>query len=278
MKLRDRFRYALCELGHVWWIARVAHHPKVHPILRNVKGIRIIYDTGWNRRHPFDREHGIDTSSTRDPIEPHLADHPASRFAHFYAGSQPGLLRTVLAMLPTIATSTFIDLGCGKGRPLFVASEFPFRDIVGIELSPQLAVIAEENAAKIAKQFPTRARVRIEVGDAGAYTFPPGDIVLFLYHPFEEPIIVKVVAALEAALAEELRSFYLIYYNPVFTHCFDSSPALSRTYDEIMLHDEKERGFGVGTEDRVTVWRGGNSPSLIATGKAPEHPRSNLRL
>jgi hypothetical protein len=29
---------------------------------------------------------------------------------------------------------TFLDLGCGKGRALLVASELPFRDIMGVEL------------------------------------------------------------------------------------------------------------------------------------------------
>ena len=34
--------------------------------------------------------------------------------------------REALKAVPSLETSTFVDLGCGKGRPLLVASEYPF--------------------------------------------------------------------------------------------------------------------------------------------------------
>jgi hypothetical protein len=40
---------------------------------------------------------------------------------------------------------TFIDLGSGKGRTLLMASDYPFRRIVGVELLPSLHQIAQQN-------------------------------------------------------------------------------------------------------------------------------------
>ena len=42
----------------------------------------------------------------------------------------------------------FVDLGSGKGRTLLLASEYPFRRIVGVELSPKLHRIAKTNVEK----------------------------------------------------------------------------------------------------------------------------------
>jgi len=42
----------------------------------------------------------------------------------------------------------FIDLGSGKGRALLMASDYPFRRIVGLELLPALNYAAQENLSK----------------------------------------------------------------------------------------------------------------------------------
>lgn len=46
------------------------------------------------------------------------------------------------------AEFTFVDLGSGKGRALLMASDYPFRRIVGVELLPALHQIAELNLAQ----------------------------------------------------------------------------------------------------------------------------------
>lgn len=40
---------------------------------------------------------------------------------------------------------TFVDLGAGKGRAMLLASELPFRRIVGVEFSPELCDVARRN-------------------------------------------------------------------------------------------------------------------------------------
>src|SRR5450631_155810 len=176
----------------------------VRSLLKHIPGADLLYGSGWDAVHPFDRIHGTQTSGFVSADQLPVGE-AARAHAVFYAGSQPSVVREGLKALPPVETCTFIDLGCGKGRPLLVASEFPFRDILGVELSPPLAEIARRNAAIIAKRFPRRTAVRIAVADASTFPLPAGDLVLFLYHPFGAELVAKVVAAVEAALSAERR-------------------------------------------------------------------------
>jgi SAM-dependent methyltransferase len=72
----------------------------------------------------------------------------SSLYATGYAGVPPSTLGPALAALPIKHEEfTFVDIGCGKGRALFIAAEFPFRRIVGAELAVELAQIARANVA-----------------------------------------------------------------------------------------------------------------------------------
>jgi len=185
---------------------------------------------------------------------------PAERHAHGYAGSQPGVMRRVFATLPGVAQCTFVDLGCGKGRPPLVATEFPFKEIVGIELSAAIAHIARNNAEKMASRFSERRRVRIEIGDATEYPIPSGDVVLFMYNPFDEVMIRKMAARIEAALARESRRLFVVYVNPKFGGCLDAVPSLRRRFTGVIPCEREELGFGTAGEEWVAVWQGGCGP------------------
>ena len=132
--------------------------------LERVPVLRRIY-AGWSRSHPFDRSHGIDTSGFIPASECANGDLPAAQI-NFYSGSQPSIVRAALASLPEHARYAFVDIGCGKGRPLVVASEFGFERVLGVELAPHIAHIARTNAAAIAAQHPDRTPIKILVGDA----------------------------------------------------------------------------------------------------------------
>ena len=47
----------------------------------------------------------------------------------------------------------FIDLGSGKGRTLLMASDYPFRRIIGVELLPALHQAAQDNLGKYPKRI-----------------------------------------------------------------------------------------------------------------------------
>src|SRR5712691_7133679 len=56
-----------------------------------------------------------------------------------YQPTEPVLFEEMLASIKIdFRNFTFIDLGSGKGRVLLLASDYPFRQIVGVELLPAL--------------------------------------------------------------------------------------------------------------------------------------------
>src|ERR1700747_1686179 len=81
---------------------------------------------------------------------------------------------------------TFIDLGSGKGRTLLMASDYPFRRIVGVELLPALHQIAEENLAKYASESQKCSALEAICGDATDFPFPAEPTLLYLFNPFPE--------------------------------------------------------------------------------------------
>jgi SAM-dependent methyltransferase len=183
-------------------VSRVAYRSPVQHLLARVPAIRSIYWNCWDRTHPFDVRYGTDTSGS-SPNGEAITGEVVDTHAHDYAGSQPGVMRKVVAMLPGIAQCSFVDLGCGKGRPVLVATECPFKDILGVELSPAFAQIARNNAERIANHYSGRRRARIEVGDATEYPIPSCDVVLFMYNPFGEAMVRKMAARVQSALALE---------------------------------------------------------------------------
>jgi SAM-dependent methyltransferase len=251
------------------FVSRILYNHKVRRALGGLPGANAVYGGGWDRLHPFDRLNGTDTSGTVSAQQLQAAgEHEALAHVTVYGGSQPSVLRTVLSSLPNPETCVFLDLGCGKGRPLLVASEFPFRDIVGVELSPELARVARANAVIIGSRFPSRTPIRVEVGDATAYPLPAGNIVLFLYHPFGTQQVQKTVRAVEAALALERRVIYVVLYNPVNGACCDASPGLTRRFARMMPYAPEERGYGPDVSDAVVIWQGGTAPPAPADAHA----------
>ena len=93
----------------------------IKPLLERIPLARRIY-SGWDRRHPFDIALGIEASGYL-PVDDCTDDPALLAQINPYGGSQPSIVRTVLAGLPRPEAYAFVDIGCGKGRPLVVASE-----------------------------------------------------------------------------------------------------------------------------------------------------------
>jgi SAM-dependent methyltransferase len=182
---------------------------------------------------------------------------PGASHAMSYAGSQPSIVRAALRQLPSVEGYTFLDLGCGKGRALLVASEFPFKAIVGVELHPALATIAESNAEIIKQREPGRTCIRVSLGDATTFSLPDGNLILFMYHHFDAQVMAKIVDNVEAALANQRREIIAIYGNPVHADCFDRSPVLFRRFASMIPYSQDELGFGPDESDAVAIWHGG---------------------
>lgn len=160
--------------------------------------------------HPFDLENGTDTGGWISGGD--LAASTLSAiYSTIYLGIAPSAMRTALAASPIPpGESTFVDIGCGKGRALLIAAEFPFRRLFGVELAPELCAIANAN---IALNPDWQSRISVINGDACTFVYPEGPLFIFLYTPFLLPVVRRFQANLEGQLRRSPRPAYLLYAN-----------------------------------------------------------------
>ena len=122
----------------------------------------------------------------------------------------------------------FVDLGSGKGRTLLMASDYPFRRIVGVELLPALHRAAQENLSKYRSESQKCFALESICGDATEFAFPAEPIMLYLFNPFPEAGLQRVIANLEESLREYPRALYVLYHNPLMEHVLSESTVLKK--------------------------------------------------
>jgi SAM-dependent methyltransferase len=123
---------------------------------------------------------------------------------------------------------TFIDLGSGKGRTLLMASDYPFRRVVGVELLPELHRTARENLSEYKSERQKCFALESICADATEFRFPNEPTVVFLFNPFPEAGLRRMIGGLERSLREHPRAVYVVYHNPVLERVLDENALLKK--------------------------------------------------
>src|SRR5205823_12547218 len=117
-------------------------------------------------------------------------------------------LKEVLKSLKLPQDSILVDMGCGKGKALLVASELDIKRAIGIELSKELCEIAERNVEAFRKRALVRADIRIIHSDVLNYVIGEDENVFFLFNPFDEVIIGRILDKLSLSLLAHPRKIW----------------------------------------------------------------------
>ncbi len=144
---------------------------------------------------------------------------------------EPSPLAHVNALLLDIPLKyeefSFIDIGSGEARLLCLLSDsFPFKQIIGIELSQSLHKIAQQNIQNYSHKSKD---IVLACEDATQYHFPPSPLLLYLCNPFSDDLLERFLINVQNTLkAEPHKPILIIYNNPehkeVFKQftCFES--------------------------------------------------------
>ena len=174
----------------------------------------------------YDWEHRVDTTSANVTWKARLIGLLNSS----YQPIESDLFQEMLNRLDIdCGQFIFIDIGSGKGRPLLMASEYPFRRIVGVEFLPELNAIAQENIRKFPRERMRCQTIEASLGDAAAFPFPPEPLVVFMFHPLPESGFRKVMHNLRRSVEENPRPVWLIYANPLFEQIVLQTARLKKT-------------------------------------------------
>jgi SAM-dependent methyltransferase len=127
----------------------------------------------------------------------------------------------------------FIDFGSGKGRAVLMASEFPFKRVIGVEFAPELHAIAQSN---IAKYDPRRKSGPIEsvCMDFLDFDLPSGPSVFFFFDPCENAVLARLLARIRQSLEAHPRAAYIVYIapTPARKSLLDATPWIVKEKDD----------------------------------------------
>jgi SAM-dependent methyltransferase len=224
-------------------------------------------------RHPFDEEFGVRTSGL--VAGRHLkSGHPHDRHATAYYGVAPSVFRALMRRWQKsrppcpIEEFTFVDVGAGMGRALLLAAEFPFRQVVGVELNPTLARIARKNLAAWRTLGRARAPMKILCGDAVEFRLPAGPCLAFMFNPFGAPVMRRLLATWRKSLAGGPGQLDLIYVNNEQERVVEMQPGFVRLFlgqirrsptdaiaDHRILANQPDGEYASSNYEDCSMWR-----------------------
>jgi hypothetical protein len=176
--------------------------------------------------HPFDAHHGTETSAI---VEIPDLDLPDDRLSHAsrYQTAIVEVFNEILGALNIPHEEfVFVDLGSGKGRALLLASRHPFKEIVGVELSPTLHHTASHNIMVYRDELQLCHNIKTICADAAEFGVPEGKVVFYLFNPFDEVVMRSVLSNIERAFLQSRREMYIAYLKPAHRRVFDQSKLL----------------------------------------------------
>jgi SAM-dependent methyltransferase len=175
-----------------------------HPILSTRfvwQRVRDIPTKGWpslklrrmeEEEDEFDRRYGVDTAKRVQVV---TTNSPNFAHGHRYGALRESAIQWCLENggLPYEETS-FIDIGCGKGRVVIMAAGFPFRKVLGVEYGAELVDVCLKNLEKLG----LTERCEVTVADAVDYKYPDGNLVAYFGDPFDGVVLERVLKSLAA--------------------------------------------------------------------------------
>lgn len=182
----------------------------------------------------FDATRGVKTAGNAHSPEPSKAVGEI-RDSYIYAPVRVPNAHGALRALPIqdFSDYTFLDIGSGKGRMLFVAAEYPFQRVVGVEYATELHELALRNIAVY--RHPKRRSGPIESlnENAADFEFPSGKLLVYIFNPFGPTILNRMLDNLERSLQREPRHVVVIMLWPEHSDIVARRPWLkevSRTH------------------------------------------------
>jgi SAM-dependent methyltransferase len=164
----------------------------------------------------FDWRHGTD-NCTPLALDHYTIVGDSRKNATSYGASRVMPLKRLFPLLRQRAFGggVFVDFGCGNGKVLLVAKHCGIQPVRGVEFARELCELARRNWQAYCRQTGTPlAAGEFLVGDVSVYECRPDETMYFIYNPFDELILRKVLANISASLRAHPRALAIIICNP----------------------------------------------------------------
>lgn len=173
----------------------------------------------------YDLIYGIDFEKRRDEWNGHRYPYEPT-VGLFYRE----LRRYIYRLYSDGEVLNIVDIGCGKGKMLYVFSKLPVTSVAGLEYTEALVNIARRNISILSERNKIKAPVDIIYGDAEIYDCYDKYNVFYLYNPFDEILMEHFVNKVINSILKYPRIVRIIYCNYL--------------YESVLLN----QGFNIETE------------------------------
>ena len=164
-------------------------------------GRNIRHSIAANASKRFDRVLSVDTAGSLQ-LEYLTIEGPNANHGTEAVSTSSKSFDWMLKNIPRpLSDSTFIDIGCGKGRTLILSRSYGFHQAIGVEFALELAETAQRNLVTINRDIPGGASVVHQ--DAAQYEFPRGS--LFASWKERKPVTAALKQVYRAKDAETAR-------------------------------------------------------------------------
>ena len=229
-------------------------------------------------RHPFDIENGVQTSGLVHGRNL-TTGHPHDQHSTAYYGIAPSVLRKLCARwrkTPLLAPPqdyTFIDIGAGMGRGMLIAAQMPFREVIGVEIHPELAAIAQQNIDRWAASGRARCPMRIACQEVTTFQFPPHPCVAYMFNPFREPVLRALFDHIAEEFSRRPGQLDILYSNDELADTFAAYPGWAEVWrgkvplsvedeaaDKAILEHQPDGEYGWSTDEPCAIYRWTGNP------------------
>jgi hypothetical protein len=229
-------------------------------VLRRIRGYLLPLIP--SRSEAWDRAAGVETRQVAEPSAL-TVDAGSIEEGFTYVATPPRLVRAWLdALNVPLPLFTLVDLGSGRGRVLLMASERPFRRVLGVEFAAELHASALDNIRRFPRGRMRCTNVSSIYADAASFVFPLDPLVIYLNNPFSEQVMTSVLRNLGSSYEYEPRPIMVVYQQRVLEEPHHSTNNLALLDQEPFLTGRTLR-FSI--RDRLFL-----QPFLVRIYASPE--------
>lgn len=135
----------------------------------------------------YDAKYNVDTAKEEPLADCGVPEQDVARCNGLYRVTWGSLIQKAIGKLRIDHTRySFIDYGAGKGKAMLMASDYPFKRIIGLEYSERLHAIASANCHAYQSEAQKCRALEPILIDVLNYEPPTGPIVCFMCNPFDD--------------------------------------------------------------------------------------------
>ena len=142
----------------------------------------------------------------------------STQFYHYQGASYLVLLKILPQVFKQTQNFTFFDIGCGKGRAMFVAASCGYKKLIGIDLDRELILAATKNSTTYFQKNNT-SEFTFLVSNALEFEYKNEATVYFMFNPFNEDVLKNVIQKINQFTSSET---YFVYMNPKHKNVFNA--------------------------------------------------------